>query len=83
MTKAEFKGLLAAASGSALKCAQAMVTQSLPLSFRYYVLLNQSYDRNATGDEVLYPEDDGKAFVGLSEEDVVSLLWREGRRIRF
>ena len=79
MTKAEFKALLAAASGWAVQCAQAMVTQPLPRSFRYHVQLNQSYDRHATDDEIFHPEDDGKAFAGLSEDEVVALLWREGR----
>jgi hypothetical protein len=79
VTEPEFHQLLLTASNNAARFAERYVTPRLPDNFRYHVLLNQSFDGNATPDEVLYPQDDGKEVVRDSDKEVVALLYREGR----
>ena len=79
MTEFEFRHLLLKASEHAVRFGERYVVQELPSTFRYHVQLNQSFDGNATSDEVLYPEDGGKEAVRVSAETVVALLFRDGR----
>ena len=79
MTKPEFNVLLIAASFEATRFGQKFAKQTLPFAFRYRAHLNYSFDKHALRDDVLYPEDDGKVVDLSSEEDAVSLLWRDGR----
>ncbi len=79
MTKADFHALLIAASVLAIRFGQRYVTQTLPFDFRYVVHLNQSYDEHATPDDRLYRDDNDRIVQLVSESDVVSLLYREGR----
>ena len=79
MTESEFHQLLLTASEHAVRFAERYVVQELPGTLRYHVLLNQSFDGNATSEEVLYPEDDGKDVVRVSAQTVVALLYRDGR----
>ena len=46
-------------------------------AFQYSVDLNQSWDDNATADEVLFPSDDARTIEGLTEREVVALLCRD------
>jgi hypothetical protein len=79
MTEADFQVLLIAASFMATRFGQNYVVNTLPFSFRYHVLLNQSYDGHATPDEILYPEDKGREMTCLSERAAVAILFRDGR----
>jgi hypothetical protein len=80
MTQAEFHAMLICASFLALRFGKGFVTQDLPVDlFRYQVWLNQSHDGNRMEDEVVYPADDGKVLEGFSEQEVVGLLYRDGR----
>lgn len=79
MTESEFHELLLMASHHAVHFAERYVAQELPGTFRYHVLLNQSFDAGATSEEILYPEDDGKDMVCESTETAVRLLYRDGR----
>lgn len=79
MTEADFRVLLTAASFMAVRFGQRYVTQTLPFDFRYDVRLNQPCDDHATGDDVLYPDDNDRVVSLATEADVVPLLYRDGR----
>jgi hypothetical protein len=79
MRKEVFRNQLISASISATRFGQGYVLDTLLYNFRYIVILNQSYDGNCESDELTFPEDNGKVFCGLSGEQVVDLLFREGR----
>ncbi len=56
------------------------VTDLLPSTYAFWVLLNSSYDADLGPDEVVFPDDVQKygSRVGpLDAEGVVSLLWRD------
>lgn len=79
MTESEFRELLLAATDHAIGFAKRYVVQDLPSSAKYHVLLNQSFDGYATADEVVYPQDDGREISFASADEVVALLYRDGR----
>jgi len=79
VTEPEFHQLLLTAGKNAASFAERYIVPRLPDRFRYHVVLNQSFDGNATPDEVLYPQDDGRDVVCDSDRDVVALLCRDGR----
>ena len=79
MRKDDFRNQLVAASFAALRFGQKYVKNRLSHNLTYVVLLNQSYDGHKTDEEVVFPFDIGKVKSGLNEEEVVDLLWREGR----
>ena len=79
MTEREFSQLLDGASHHALAFARRYVENNLHGSFRYHVLLNQSFDGNASTDVSVYTEDDGREYSSLSASEVVNVLLREGR----
>lgn len=79
MTQDEFTNLLRQATKSSVDLAARYVENNLPDSARYHVLLNQSFDGNATPDERLYPEDNSRELQCLTEEQVAALLVRENR----
>jgi hypothetical protein len=79
MTKFEFHEMLLTASNEAMRFANRYVAQQLPSTAKYRVVLNQSFDGNATSDEVLYPEDDGREVLCSSAEEAVVLLYRDNR----
>ena len=79
MTESEFLQLFRVASNDAVDFARGYVVQELATDSKCRVKLNQSYDGNAEPDEVLYPEDDGRAVACDSAEDVVKVLYRDGR----
>ena len=79
MTPAQFHILLVAASFVSLRLAQRYVSHDLPIGgFRYGVSLNQSHDAAATQDERVFPSDEGRIVEGLTEQEVVALLCRNG-----
>jgi hypothetical protein len=56
------------------------VTDLLPSTYEFWVLLNSSYDADLGPDEVVFPNDVQKygSRVGpLDAEGVISLLWRD------
>jgi hypothetical protein len=73
----DFHFRLQAATFSAIRFAQTMVKDTLSLEPRFFVALNASYDGNRENDEKVYPEDDGKIAIDLSDSDVVKLLCRK------
>ena len=79
MTRAEFNVLLVAASFEATRFGQRFVRQALPFVFHYRAHLNQSADWNAAEEDVLYRDDEGRVVDLGTEDEVVSLLWRDGR----
>ena len=78
MRKEDFHKQLVLASSAALNFGQQYVSNSLSQSFIYVVVLNQSNDGNREEDEIIYPEDDGKIYSGISQTEAVKLLYREG-----
>jgi hypothetical protein len=79
MTRGEFVYLLRQATLASWEFAKRYVDNDLPEAVRYHVLLNQSFDGNATAVERVYPEDDGREYACLTESEVVSLLFRDER----
>ena len=78
LRREDFHVQLLAATFAALRFSQELVKNRLVLNVRYLVILNQSCDFNASGDEVVYPEDDGRFQADLTDSDVVDLLFRNG-----
>lgn len=78
MTRDEFQNRLNSAAAEAIVFARAFVENVLSDAARFHVLLNQSYDRNAAAQERLFPEEDGRAFDCLTDQEVVELLFRDG-----
>ena len=79
MREEDFRFRLLAASSASVSFASKLVKNQLSLNNRYHVILNMSCDHHAEKHEILYPEDNGKQFFDLSEEEVVNLLSRDGR----
>lgn len=79
MKKEDFCNQLTSASSAALRFGQQYVSNCLSQNVIYVVALNQSHDGNRKEDEIIYPEDDGKIYSGLSQIEVVELLYREER----
>lgn len=63
-----------------LRFGQRFVKNRLPLEVEYIAALNQSHDANRAEHEVVYPGDDGRVVLLDDDEDVVELLYRDGRR---
>ena len=78
MSEADFRVLLIAASFLTARFGQEFVVQTLPFEFRYHVDLNESFDTE-TDDDYLRPDDLGRTVAMATEDDVVSLLYRDGR----
>jgi hypothetical protein len=84
VTRDTFAERLHEATIKAHEIAGQYIEEHLPDRFRYRVLLNSSYDGNPRcGDEVVFPEDGtpekAAATADMSFEEVVDLLWRDGR----
>ena len=77
MRNEDFHFRLQAATFAAIRFAQTMVKDTLRLEPKFFVALNASYDGNRENDEKVYPEDDGRIAIDLSDQDVVKLLCRE------
>lgn len=84
MDKQLFATRLRDAGIAARDFAKQFVDEPLPDDIRYRLRLNSSYDANPrVGDEVVYPEDSSydkaDAVKECGEEQVVEVLWRDGR----
>ena len=83
MEKADFHKRLNEATEHAFSFAREMVSNHLPLPIHYIVRLNRSYDGNPLKPgEYVYPDDlalHGPCISPLTSDQVVDLLWREGR----
>lgn len=79
MTRNEFIGLLREATAYSVEVARRFVENELPEPVRFHVVLNQSFDGNASADERVYPADDGREYVCLTEAAVGDALVRDGR----
>ena len=75
-----FARRLANASVAALDFARTFIVEPLPAAMRFHIELNASHDGNAGPEFKLYPEDSERSpIVDASAEDVIALLWRDGR----
>lgn len=79
MKREDFQSQLIEATFAAIKFGQRYVSNCLTQNVTYVVVLNQSCDGNREKDEIIYPEDNGKIYSGLSQSEVAELLYREGR----
>lgn len=79
MTKREFLFHLNGASIMALKLAKNYVKNKLTTDFKYDVILNVSTDSPNLLQFDIYPEDHGKIELGLTDQEVVTLLYRNGK----
>lgn len=79
MTRDAFMDLLRRATADSIDFAKRFVTNDLPAAVRYRVLLSQSFDGNATSEDRVYPEDEGREIECLSPDEVGDLLSREQR----
>jgi hypothetical protein len=79
MTRLEFLELLRTATASSVAGARRLVENELPELVRYHVLLNQSFDGHADSEDRVFPEDEGREFLCLSEEEVADVLLRDGQ----
>ena len=79
MTRTEFNNLLRKATAASIDFARRYVENDLPAAVRFHVLLNQSYDADATAEERVYPEDNGREYSCLREDQVVDEIFRDGR----
>jgi hypothetical protein len=79
MRSEDFDFRLSAASFHATLFASSMLTDKLFYQFRYYVVLNASYDENRNDNSVIYPADNDVIHKDLSASEVTQLLCREGR----
>lgn len=79
MTQVEFSFLLTGASFLCSKFAERYVRNKLFTDFVYDVSLNHSVDNpNLKGFDV-YPEDNGKVVRGITDVEVIELLYRNGK----
>jgi len=80
MTREEFDDHLKSATQMAIGFARRFVTNVIPDEGIYVVLLNQSNDKRRRPDDVVFPGDDADwVRSGLSAEEVITLLYRDGR----
>lgn len=79
MTKIEFQFHLVGASILAYRFARNYLVNSLSINFKYNVVLNGSYDDPALEQFDIYPDDNGIIKNGLSEIEVVDLLFRNNK----
>lgn len=84
MERITFALRLHEAAAAAREFALALVEEELPETVRFRARLNCSYDgKPLRPDETLYPEDSSlertKRLTRCTEEEVVALLWREGK----
>jgi hypothetical protein len=81
MDREIFRDHLLRAGAQSREFATQFVLDALPAMYRFWVLLNCSYDRNPLmDDQVVFPNDvqkHGKRAGPLVIDDVVSLLWRD------
>ena len=79
MEQGQFLQLLQEVSLLTQQLTQSLVIDVLPPTFHYQVILNASFDELACPTFTIYPEDDNKQFPQLNAQDVIQLLWRQGK----
>ena len=79
MRQVQFHNQLQAATFAALRFGQRFVKNRLPIEVEYIAALNQSHDANRAEHEIVYPDDDGRVVQLADDQDVVELLYRDGR----
>lgn len=79
MTKIEFKFHLEGASIQAYRFGMKYLSNHLPIQFKYNVELNGSSDNPNLDQFEIYPEDNGIVKKGLSNDQIVDLLYRKGK----
>lgn len=79
MTKELFLKLLRYSSNAANDFAKKYVLDELPKSSKYSVILNASFDLSNPVRFDTYPDDDGKIVDFIDEEEVITLLCRNGK----
>lgn len=82
MTRERFTLAMRSAAEGAKAFAATMVTDDLPTECRFVVFLNQSCDDTLREGEFVYPDDPlrmGNLTNSLTLDQVVDLLWRDGR----
>ena len=76
MTKIEFQFHLVGATFMAHRFAKNYLINKLPIEFKYNVELNGSKDDPKLEQFDIYPEDNGIVKNGLSESEVIDLIFR-------
>ena len=79
MTKQEFLFHLQGASLVSLKFAENYIKNKLTTDFKYNVILNASTDNPNLTQFDIYPEDNKKMKLDLTDNEVVELLYRNGK----
>jgi hypothetical protein len=82
MDRDVFRDRLLGATKRCREFAAGFVLDTLPGSYAFWVVLNCSYDGDLNEHEVVFPDDvskHGRRVGPINAEDVVSLLWRDGR----
>lgn len=79
MTRSEFTALLSKATTASIDFARRYVINDLSDAASFDVYLSRSCDVHATAKERLYPEDKGREYFCITEEEVVDVLYRDGR----
>ncbi len=81
MTRVRFEQALRGASEASRQFALSVVTNDLPMDYRYVAFMNQSFDESPLGaDETVYPDDPlrvGDLDLPLSSAEIVQLLCRD------
>lgn len=79
MTNIDFLGLLEQSTTMAYGFARQYVTNDLPASFQYDVILNASADDPGLTGFDIYPDDNGKKITLIDSGKVVELLCRKNK----
>lgn len=79
MTKEEFLILINGASFVSFKFAEKYLKDKLIPEFRYNVFLNISHDDPSLIQFDIYPEDDDRIEIGLTDKQVLDLIYRSGK----
>ncbi|MFK7788215.1 MAG: hypothetical protein AB8C95_01815 [Phycisphaeraceae bacterium] len=77
MDRETLQAQLRNATTLAVDGAKQYVLNKLPPTYRYRVLLNQSYDGNGEPDEILFPEEDNLTLEEKTDSEVIGILWRD------
>ena len=79
MTKEEFLILIKGASFASFKFAQQYLKNNLVPKFRYDVFLNISHDDPSLTQFDIYPGDNERIEIGLTDKEVIDLIYRNGK----
>lgn len=79
MTKEEFQTLINGASFISFKFAKQYLKNRLVPEFRYDVYLNISNDDSSLTQFDIYPEDNERVEIGLTDKEACELIYRGGK----